>query len=85
MEKYIEELKHADCFEHQGSLYLVTSDFKKNGERNCVNIKTGCSMWLKGNTIVSEASLYSIDKDNNFYPIKSETNVETLIKNKNIS
>lgn len=85
MEKYIEEMKHADCFEYQGSLYVLTSDFKKNGERSCINLVTGCPSWFRGNTIVSEASLYSIDKDNNFYPIKSETNVETIIKNKNIS
>lgn len=78
-------MKHADCFEYQGNLYLLTADFKKSGERNCINLKTGCTSWFKGNTIVSESSLYSIDKDNNFYPLKSETNVETIIKNKNIS
>lgn len=78
-------MSHADCFEYQDNLYILTTDFKKNGERNCINLKTGCTQWFKGNTKVSESSLYSIDKDNNFYPLKSETNVESIIKNKNIS
>lgn len=84
MEKYIEEMKHGDCFYYRDNLYLLTTDFKKNGDMCCVNLQTGFPVWLKGNTIVDETSIYSIDKENNFYPIKSETNVETIVKNQNI-
>jgi|LakMenE18May11ns_1017448.scaffolds.fasta_scaffold9683108_3 hypothetical protein len=85
MDKYIEELKHADCFNYLDNLYIVTADFKKSGEKNCINLKNGCASWFKPNTIVQESSLYSLDKDNNFYPIKNQTNVDTLIKNNNLS
>ena len=85
MEKYIEALSNSDCFTYLDKSYVVTCDFKKNGDRCCVDLNTGFLNWLKGNTIVNESSLYSIDKDNNFYPIKNTTNVQSATQNKNLS
>jgi hypothetical protein len=85
MEKYIEELNNADCFTYLDKSYVVTCDFKKNGDRCCIDLTTGFLSWFKGNAIVNESSLYSIDKDNNFYPIKNITNVHSATQNKNLS
>jgi hypothetical protein len=85
MEKYIEELNNSDCFTYLDKLYIITCDFKKNGDRCCVNLTTGFFNWLSGNTVVEQSSLYSIDKDNNFYPIKNTTNAHSATQNKNLS
>jgi len=35
--KYLEELGHGDCFTLEDNNYIVTSDFKQDGKKLCVN------------------------------------------------
>ena len=46
--EYLEELSTGDCFELNGSYYIVTTDFKKNGYKLCLDLKTGYGKWLNG-------------------------------------
>lgn len=84
MEKFIEELTAGDIFELENQRFVVTSDFKKNGERLCVNLNTGNVRWFKPDSHVIHVSLYAMDSDNNFHPIK-EIKSDVSIKTQSIS
>lgn len=68
--KYIEELKHGDCFEFEDSIYVKSLDYKKNGDCNCISLKNGSSKWFRSNEIVSATNVYTLDKENNIIAIK---------------
>jgi hypothetical protein len=68
--KYIEELSPGDSFSYQNHLFLLTSDFKSNGNRLCYSLIDGFPTWLSSQTIVEHSPIYSLDKDNNTIPIK---------------
>jgi len=68
--KYIEEINPGDCFELNSKFYVLTRDFKKNGERLCIGLFDGFSNWIKQDTIVNLADLFTMDKDNNILAIK---------------
>lgn len=70
MDKFIEELISGDFFETQTGRYILTSDFRKNGEKLCIDINTGHMRWFKPNDHIKSISLYAIDSNNNFHPIK---------------
>lgn len=69
MSKYLEELNSGDCFELDSSIYLVTSDFKKNGDRMTVDTKTGYIRWFGGSSMVEQKDLYTLSSENNFAPL----------------
>jgi hypothetical protein len=87
MSFYLEELAIGDCFVQSDKYFIVTSDFKKNGERYCLDVTTGLFKWFSASTIVDKSNLYVLDSNNNFSPVKHETNIESLNihQNKNIS
>jgi hypothetical protein len=70
MEKFIEELVAGDTFDLDGQKFIITSDFKKNGDRLCININNGNLRWIKSNYHITQISLYAMDNNNNFHPIK---------------
>lgn len=70
MEKFIEELSIGDFFEVENKKYILTSDFKKNGDRLCVDIDNGSCRWMKPDCHANVLSLYTMDANNNFMPIK---------------
>lgn len=70
MSYLIEEIENGDSFESQGSHYVVTCDFKKNGNRLAINLKTGISEWFEPNTIIDKISLMFVNRDNNMISIK---------------
>ena len=83
MEKFIEELISGDCFEINNTRFILTSDFKKNGDRLCVDINNGNMRWLKSNDHIQHISLYVLDSNNNFHPIKeiksdANTQIESI-------
>lgn len=84
MEKFIEELEAGDSFEFNDGKFLITSDFKKNGDRLCVNISDGSFRWFSPNHHVTNNYLYTMDNNNNFYPIR-ETKSDASTQNKNFS
>ena len=68
--KYLEEIATGDSFLYEEQLYIVTSDYKKNGDRLCVNLKTGFGKWLTSNNFVEICPVYVLDEDNNIVAIK---------------
>lgn len=68
--KYIEELSYGDSFSYQDQLYILTSDFKKDGSKLCIKLDTGLPFWLNSNTIVDITPIYRLDTDNNIVAIK---------------
>lgn len=85
MEAYIEETSIGDCFEYNNKHFIVTSDFKKNGDRCCLDTSSGLFQWLKPSTIVKKSNLYFLDSNNNFSPIRHETNPSSVNQIKNLS
>lgn len=77
---YIEELKFGDAFEYNDIIYVLTTDFNKNGFKFCISLIDGFGQWLAGETIVSKINLYKLDQTNNIIPIKEHKN-EYSIKN----
>lgn len=82
MEKFIEELDAGELFESGDQKFLITSDFKKNGDRLCVDLNNGNARWFKPNHHVVPINLYTMDNNNNFYPIKEiKSDVSNKVQN----
>jgi hypothetical protein len=67
--KYLEELKPGDSFLYQNQLFLLTSDFKANGNKLCYSLVSGFPAWLNSQSIVEQCPIYILDKDNNTIPV----------------
>jgi len=67
--KYLEELKASDCFSNNDEIFIVSSDFKRSGDKICISTKTGFVRSFPTDLIVEQAHLYILDKDNNIIPI----------------
>lgn len=68
--KYIEELSIGDSFTLDNKIYILTSDFKSNGQKCCVGLNDGFIRWLSSQETVDVTPIYILDKDNNIIPIK---------------
>lgn len=68
--KYLEELELGDTFSLEDKLYILTSDFKSNGQRLCYSLSDGYASWFKNQTIIDHTPIYILDKDNNTIPVK---------------
>lgn len=68
--KYLEELQIGDCFSVDGSYFIITTDFKKDGKKLCINLKTGYGKWLDPSEIISNIDIFTLDKDSNVIAIK---------------
>lgn len=85
MENYLEALQNGDAFSLDNDFYIVSCDFKKDGSRLCLCVKTGNMRWYPSNTIVKNIQLYTLDKDNNILAIKESKKQDDAIKNQNFS
>lgn len=74
--KYLEEINAGDCFVFESKSYILTIDFKKNGDRLSYRLDNGNPIWLKGNALVTINPIYHLDIDNNIIPIKTETKTD---------
>jgi hypothetical protein len=83
--KYLEELSGGDCFEHNGYHYVLSRDFKANGDKMCISMTNGFQKWLSSNSIVSHVELFTTDKDNNIIAFKTREKQNDYSENKNIS
>lgn len=83
MSQYLEELNNGDSFFLDSICYILTTDFKKNGQRLAVSINDGNLRWFEGSTITENNQLYYMDKDNNIIPLKptEKPDVNNPIKN----
>ena len=68
--KYIEELSSGDCFEYSSKKFLLTSDFRKNGDRLAYSLYDGFASWLPANAMVEISPIYTLDANNNICPVK---------------
>ena len=82
MDKFIEELNSGDSFETEGKRFLLTSDYKKSGSRLAIDMNNGSCRWFEADCHVSLISLYIMDSNSNFMPIKEiQSDVPPQIKN----
>lgn len=72
--KYIEELSSGDCFSINDTIFLITTDFKKDGSRLSYKLIDGSPKWFAASDIVEKCPVFAMDTDNHFYPIKEEKN-----------
>jgi hypothetical protein len=68
--KRIEDLESGDTFELDGNFYVLSRDYKKNGDRNCVCLETGNSKWIDSEQFVTHNPIYYLDQDNNIVALK---------------
>lgn len=68
--KYIEELECGDTFTLKDKVYVLTSDFKSDGQRLCYSLLDGFPSWFKNQTIVDHSPVYILDQENNTTPVK---------------
>lgn len=83
--KYLEELSGGDCFEYSGYHYILSKDFKNNGQKMCIDMSTGFQKWLNPDCVVSATELFVLDKENNIIALKVREKQNDDTKNKNIS
>jgi len=68
--KYLEELQIGDCFQLNSSHFIITSDFKKDGKKFCIDLKTGYGKWISPSDMVEIIDIFTLDKDSNVIAIK---------------
>lgn len=73
--KYLEEMLPGDGIHINNEYFVVSSDYKANGDRMCVSLTTGFCRYLKSDAIVEASPLYSLDKETNIIPIKPTAKV----------
>lgn len=78
--KYLEELKAGDCYIFNKELFVVTTDFKRDGSRMVVNLSSGTTRWMDGSSVCDTVQIFTIDNENNsFVAIKPQTANENHI------
>lgn len=68
--KYIEELSVGNTFTMNDGLFILTTDFKGNGDKYCICLSDGTVRWLPSNAVVEVCPIYTLDKDNNILPVQ---------------
>lgn len=68
--KYLEELDLGECFEYNNAYFILTHDFKKNGDKLCVKLDSGMCQWIPSDSIVKITDIFTMDKDNNIIAMK---------------
>lgn len=78
--KYLEELKAGECCSIAKELFIVTTDFKRDGSRMIVNLNSGILRWMDGSTTCDTSSIFTLDNENNtFIAIKPQISNENHI------
>lgn len=68
--KYLEELNIGECFNSDNNNFIITTDFKKNGQRLCVNLSTGFTKWIDNDLMINSIDIFTFDKDNNIIAMR---------------
>lgn len=69
-DKYIEEMNCGDSFNFHNDTFILSTDFKKSGDRLGFSLISGKPRWFKTNDIVNPIPLFTMDKDSNIISIK---------------
>jgi hypothetical protein len=75
--KFLEELNGGDTFQLNDVYFVLSMDYKKNGDRMCLSLKSGSSQWFTSNTIVHSTPIYTMDTENNLIAIKETRKNDT--------
>jgi hypothetical protein len=78
--KYIEELIAGQTFVKDNHIFLLTTDYKKDGSKLAVSIEQGNLRWFKPNDMINTVPIFKLDENNNVIPI-----IETISENYKIS
>lgn len=76
--KYIEELVAGDCFEFNNKKFLLTSDFRKNGQKLSYSLTDGFPFWINSQDVVDISPIYCLDSNNNIYPVKPSESTNAI-------
>lgn len=76
--KYLEELSGGDCFEHSNIYYVLSKDFKGNGDIMCLSLSDGFSRWLSPSLIVNPVELLTTDNDKNIIALKKREKINDI-------
>lgn len=76
----ISKLLFGSTFLFDDEIFLLTQDYNRKNQRNCISTKDGSSKWIDAETDVVVCPLYTLDKDNNFTPLKEDGKYE-LVEN----
>lgn len=68
--KYVEELTSGDAFSFKDQLFLLTSDFRNNGDRKAIKLDDGLCRWFPANEMCEFVELFILDKNNNIIKVK---------------
>jgi len=82
--KYIEEANIGDCFIYNDQYFIITTDFKKSGDKLVICLSNGQLHWMNPSTMINIIDLFTIDKENNIIAIK-ERPKDAIDTNQNIS
>lgn len=77
---YIEEIKPGQAFNKDNHIFVLTTDYKKDGSRLAVSAEQGDLRWFKPNEIVNTAPIFKLDEDNNVIAIN-----QNILENNKIS
>ena len=67
--KYIEELQAGETFVLDKENFIITSDFKANGNRLAYSLKNGYPKWISSDAAVKIEPIYILDEEQNISPV----------------
>lgn len=79
--QYLEDIENGSCVLLDKEYFVVTSDFKSNGNRLLISLNRGSSRWFGSSTMVELIEIFTFDKDTNILPIKQNNNAPQHILN----
>lgn len=68
--KYLEELTAGDAFIFNKSHFILTCDFKNNGQKLCINLTNGLPQWFNANDMVDLEPIYIVNSEGTTISIK---------------
>ena len=77
--KYIEELQNGETFVFDKENFVITSDFKANGNRLAYSLKNGHPKWMNSDCSVKIEPIYVLDEQQNISPVfeyKKDENID---------
>lgn len=68
--KYLEELSVGESFTYNDITFILTTDFRNNGDRRCINLSDGSCKWINNQQIVNSQQIYILDENSNIIALK---------------
>jgi hypothetical protein len=73
MSYFIESLSPGDTFEFNNNNYIITYDYKKNGDRLAINLKDGSVKWFNPSDMINKISIFYMNQDHHMIAIKESS------------